>query len=166
MKKTLKTTKIKKPVQQTKYTWDEYFDLSMFERRPINDVTIEKWAKEMQEFFRNHPDPRYLSEFYHTKNISKLEFFALCAKYPALGRTKALALQRIGENMHRRSVDQQANWAAVKHTLYRHDEDFAADDAHAATLKEGSQGSGPVHVYLGEVELTKEVPHKPKKEQE
>ena len=153
-RKTPYSTKGKKPVQQTTYNWDEYFDLSMFERRPINEVTIEKWAKEMHMFFLNHPDPRYLSEFYITKNIAKTEFFSLCDKYPALGRIKGLALQIIGENIYRRSVDQKANWQAVKYSLYRHDDDFKKDSDHEVAVKQAIEPDKEVILQLQYVKDT------------
>lgn len=154
--------KIKNPKSRKKYsnipieggTWDEYFDQELWDKQPLCDETIARWAKQIRDWVKNDPDPRYISQFYNSINVSDLEFDRLCEKYDRLMAAKKFAQRIIGENIYRRSVDQKANWQAVKYSLYRHAPEFKKDSDHEVAVKQAIEPDKEVILQLQYVKDT------------
>lgn len=138
--------------------WDEYYNLKAWQKMPINEDTLQKWADDMRQEADNNPDLRFLSEFLRPRNIDKDDFDRLCDKYEILAQARKYYMETIAQNLYRRSVDNKANWQAVKYSLYRHSKDFAQDEKNARENKEASAASQPINLILPPIEKTNEVP--------
>lgn len=138
--------------------WDEYYNLQSWQKMPINEGTLERWANEMKREADGNPDLRFLAEFLRPRNIDRDDFDRLCDKYPILAQARKYYMETIAHNLYRRSVDNKANWQAVKYTLYRHSKDFAQDEKNARENKEAAALSQPINLILPAIESTDEVP--------
>lgn len=128
------TNKVILPKKRSYY--DDYFNYDTNVRQPINEQTIEDWARDLTQWCLDPKnDARFVADWRRTKNIGRFDWRRLREKHPRLQEACDEVNEYIGQKLYKRSVDNQANWSAVKHSLWRHYEEASLDDQHSADLK-------------------------------
>ena len=155
--KTPKGSTLNAPPSKIYSVWETYLNLDTYERMPINEDTLAKWAKDMKQWIDTTPDAMRLSHFYKSRRIDEQDFFLLCNKYPPLMEAKTYVLKEIGARRDEAACFKGANWGAIKHTLYQYDPKFKEADEHHAKLRQQIDAlQAAFNILLPHTPMTKE----------
>lgn len=125
---------------------------------PIDMAIINKMAEELPSWPLLNPDAYFLSEFYVAHGIAKRTFYDLVQRHEHLRDAHQIAMQRLGERMVSKALDNKANVTMAKHIMHMYSDDFNRADIHHSSLrKEELKESGLQVVHLYPVDKTEEL---------
>ncbi len=130
---------------------------------PISLGRIEKIKDQLRAWYDENPEAKAISEFYHTLGISHNTYYRLLHKDPELKELHESTLRRLGNRLWGKSVDNKANWNAVRFMLHQYAPEFKEAkefDANLAKKEDNAAASAPQFIVIKDFEDSKIVPKK------
>lgn len=117
---------------------------------PISQARIERIKEQLMTWFDNNPLAKSISEFYYTLSISQKTYYRLLERDPELKELHEITMHRLGDRLWGRSVDNKANWHAVKFKLHHYAPEFKEAREYEAALskKDDPTDRGPQIVVI------------------
>ncbi len=129
---------------------------------PISPARIERIKDALRVWFDEHPEAKTISEFYYSLGISFKSYYRLLERDPELRELHDMTLHRIGDKLWGRSVDNKANWNAVRFRIHQFGAEYKEAKEFDANLakKEDQVQQGPQFIIVKDFEDSSLVPRK------
>lgn len=119
-------------------------------KMPISLGRIERIKDSLRTWLDNNPEAKVISDFYYAMDISMKTYYRLLERDPELKELHDMTMRRLGNKLWGRSVDNKANWNAVKFMLHSYAPEFKEAREYEAALskKDDSTDKGPQIVVI------------------